>query len=329
MPGVRRRPRSRPRVVVPLRGDSGRRRGLAQVAACPRPIAASRHHRPRATPIAIARVGRRRAPSKLEHPCPHHPLPPPCATSRSSPTSTTARPPSSTPCCAPRASSTPTRARPRRPGHGLQRPGARAGHHHPRQGRLGHVADATAARSRSTSSTPPATPTSAARSSGRLAMVDGVAPARRRRRGARCPRPATCCPRRWPPTCPPSSCSTRSTARTPAPTRSSTRSTSSSSTSTSTTTTSSSRSSPPSPARAGPMAGVGMPGDGRRPHRRCSTPSSTPSRRSVGDPDAPLQALVTNLDASDYLGRLAIGRVVQGTLRKGDQVVICKDDFET
>ncbi len=46
----------------------------------------------------------------------------------------------------------------------------------------------------------------------------------------------------------------------------------------------------------------------------------------VGDPDAPLQALVTNLDASDYLGRLAIGRVVQGTLRKGDQVVICKGD---
>ena len=38
---------------------------------------------------------------------------------------------------------------------------------------------------------------------------------------------------------------------------------------------------------------------------------------AVGDPEAPLQALVTNLDASDYLGRLAIGRVVQGTLRAG------------
>ena len=35
----------------------------------------------------------------------------------------------------------------------------------------------------------------------------------------------------------------------------------------------------------------------------------------AGDPNAPLQALVTNLDASDYLGRLAIGRVVEGTLR--------------
>lgn len=45
-----------------------------------------------------------------------------------------------------------------------------------------------------------------------------------------------------------------------------------------------------------------------------------------GDPDAPVQALVTNLDASDYLGRLAIGRVVNGTLRKGDTVVLCKED---
>ncbi len=43
----------------------------------------------------------------------------------------------------------------------------------------------------------------------------------------------------------------------------------------------------------------------------------------AGDPDAPLQALVTNLDASDYLGRLAIGRVVQGTLRAGEQVALC------
>jgi GTP-binding protein len=47
-----------------------------------------------------------------------------------------------------------------------------------------------------------------------------------------------------------------------------------------------------------------------------------------GDPDAPLQALVTNLDASDYLGRLAIGRVVQGTLRRGDQVALCHSNIE-
>ncbi|MDH3305914.1 MAG: translational GTPase TypA [Acidimicrobiia bacterium] len=41
-----------------------------------------------------------------------------------------------------------------------------------------------------------------------------------------------------------------------------------------------------------------------------------------GDSSAPLQAIVTNLDASDYLGRLAIGRVVNGTLRKGTQVAL-------
>jgi len=41
-----------------------------------------------------------------------------------------------------------------------------------------------------------------------------------------------------------------------------------------------------------------------------------------GDAGAPLQALVTNLDASDYLGRIAIGRVHQGTLRKGANVAL-------
>src|SRR5690606_30647238 len=45
--------------------------------------------------------------------------------------------------------------------------------------------------------------------------------------------------------------------------------------------------------------------------------------RPAGDPGAPVQALVTNLDASDYLGRLAIGRVVEGTLRAGSQVALC------
>ena len=43
----------------------------------------------------------------------------------------------------------------------------------------------------------------------------------------------------------------------------------------------------------------------------------------AGDPDATLQALVANLDYSEYLGRLAIGRVFQGTLRLGDDVAIC------
>ncbi len=45
-----------------------------------------------------------------------------------------------------------------------------------------------------------------------------------------------------------------------------------------------------------------------------------------GDPDATLQILVANLDYSDYLGRLAIARVFNGTLRTGDQVGIAKLD---
>jgi GTP-binding protein len=46
----------------------------------------------------------------------------------------------------------------------------------------------------------------------------------------------------------------------------------------------------------------------------------------TGDPDAVLQLLVANLDYSDYLGRLAIGRVFNGTLRLGDEVAITKLD---
>ncbi|MBI3935297.1 MAG: translational GTPase TypA, partial [Acidobacteria bacterium] len=46
----------------------------------------------------------------------------------------------------------------------------------------------------------------------------------------------------------------------------------------------------------------------------------------AGDPEAILQMLVANLDYSDYLGRLAIGRVFEGTLRLGDVVGIVKLD---
>lgn len=45
-----------------------------------------------------------------------------------------------------------------------------------------------------------------------------------------------------------------------------------------------------------------------------------------GDPEGTLQILVANLDYSDYLGRLAIGRVFSGTLRHGDEVSIAKLD---
>jgi GTP-binding protein len=45
-----------------------------------------------------------------------------------------------------------------------------------------------------------------------------------------------------------------------------------------------------------------------------------------GDPDGTLQILVANLDYSDYLGRLAIARVFNGTLHLGDEVGIVKLD---
>lgn len=44
------------------------------------------------------------------------------------------------------------------------------------------------------------------------------------------------------------------------------------------------------------------------------------------EPEAPLQLLVTNLDWSDYVGRIAIGRIQSGTMRKGQQIDIAKED---
>ncbi|GAA0992755.1 translational GTPase TypA [Acrocarpospora macrocephala] len=44
------------------------------------------------------------------------------------------------------------------------------------------------------------------------------------------------------------------------------------------------------------------------------------------DPSAPLQAHVTNLDASSYLGRIALCRVHHGTIKKGQQVAWCRTD---
>ncbi len=49
-------------------------------------------------------------------------------------------------------------------------------------------------------------------------------------------------------------------------------------------------------------------------------------RPPQGDPEKPLQLLVANLDSSDYLGRIAIGRIFNGTVRVGDQVAVAKLD---
>jgi len=47
------------------------------------------------------------------------------------------------------------------------------------------------------------------------------------------------------------------------------------------------------------------------------------------EPGHPLQAHVTNLDASPYVGRLAICRVRQGTIRRGQELGWCRADGET
>jgi len=44
--------------------------------------------------------------------------------------------------------------------------------------------------------------------------------------------------------------------------------------------------------------------------------------------DHPLQVLVTNLDASPYVGRLAVCRIHHGTIKRGQQVAWCKHDGE-
>ncbi|HEV8064482.1 MAG TPA: GTP-binding protein, partial [Acidimicrobiales bacterium] len=43
-------------------------------------------------------------------------------------------------------------------------------------------------------------------------------------------------------------------------------------------------------------------------------------------PGHPFQALVTNLDASPYLGRLALCRAINGTIKRGQQVAWCRSD---
>ncbi len=75
-------------------------------------------------------------------------------------------------------------------------------------------------------------------------------------------------------------------------------------------------------ARARP--GAPTPTEGRS--RRCSTCSLERIPAPMYDPEHPLQALVTNLDASPYVGRLAICRVRHGHDPRGQQVAWCRAD---
>ncbi|HHT78128.1 MAG TPA: translational GTPase TypA [Clostridiaceae bacterium] len=49
----------------------------------------------------------------------------------------------------------------------------------------------------------------------------------------------------------------------------------------------------------------------------------------VGEPEEPLQILVSNIDSDPYVGRIAIGRIVRGTILQGRGVAVCGYDDNT
>ncbi|MFI0351577.1 translational GTPase TypA [Actinomadura sp. 9N407] len=81
--------------------------------------------------------------------------------------------------------------------------------------------------------------------------------------------------------------------------------------------------------RAG-RASLAKPGNGEMPDSEDLEPLFEVIKNTIPapayDPDAPLQAHVTNLDASSYLGRIALCRVHSGIIKKGQQVAWCKRD---
>src|ERR1700735_4202890 len=82
-------------------------------------------------------------------------------------------------------------------------------------------------------------------------------------------------------------------------------------------------------ARAG-RASLARPADGALPDSPDLEPLFAALRETVPapsyDPTAPLQAQVANLDASAYLGRIALCRVRNGTISRGQQVAWCRRD---
>ena len=82
-------------------------------------------------------------------------------------------------------------------------------------------------------------------------------------------------------------------------------------------------------ARAG-RASLNRPADGEMPDSKDLEPMFRVLRETVPapvyEPGAPLQAHVTNLDASSYLGRIALCRIYNGTMKRGQQAALCRRD---
>src|SRR5439155_27318982 len=82
-------------------------------------------------------------------------------------------------------------------------------------------------------------------------------------------------------------------------------------------------------ARAG-RASLDRPADGELPDSENLEPLFETIRDNVPapsyDPAEPLRAHVTNLDASSYLGRIALCRVYSGEIAKGQQAAWCRRD---
>ena len=80
-------------------------------------------------------------------------------------------------------------------------------------------------------------------------------------------------------------------------------------------------------AKAG-RASLNRPGNGELPDSENLEPLFQVLRETVPapsyDPDAPLQAHVTNLDASSYLGRIGLCRIYNGTLKRGQQAALIR-----
>ena len=208
----------------------------------------------------------------------------------------------------------------RRPGHGLGRSRAREGHHDPRQADDGRPRRDPPEHRRH------ARPRRLRRR-GRALAPDGRrrAPPRRRRRGAAAPDPLRPPEGDGPPPAGGRRAQQDRPRATPGRPRSSTRSTSCSWTSAPTSTRSSSRSSTRMPSSARRRRSWPSPATDLRPLLDLLVEVTPPPTYEEGHP---LQLLVTNLSANDYVGRMAVGRIWNGRIRMGQRITVVREEAD-